>query len=111
MSVVNPAPRALACCAYTAAFFAVTAALGIAEGASVLGWCGLTGLVILASAMLIDHPYAAFAVIASYLVTSSVAAVLGDLLHAAAGMSGTALYLAAIKAVETEAGWEGHQHR
>jgi len=111
VSVVNPAPRALACCAYTAAFFAVTAALGIAEGASVLGWCGLAGLAALAVAMLIDHPYAALAVIASYLVTSLVATVLGDVMYAVAGVSGTALYLAAIKAVESEAGWEGRQHR
>lgn len=76
-----------------------------------LGWCGLAGLVVLAVAMLIDHPYAAFAVIASYLVTSLVAIVLGDVMYAVASMSGTALYLAAIKAVETEAGWEGRQHR
>ncbi len=109
MSIVNPTPRALACCAYTAAFFAVTAALGIAEGASVLGWCGLVGLVVLAVAMLIDHPYAAFAVIGSYLMTSLVATVLGDVMHAAASMSGAALYLAAIKAVETEASWKGHR--
>ncbi len=83
----------------------------MAEGASVLGWCGLAGLVVLAVAMLIDHPYAAFAVIASYLVTSLVATVLGDVMYAVAGMSGTALYLAAIKAAETEASWEGRQHR
>lgn len=76
-----------------------------------LGWCGLAGLVVLAVAMLIDHPYAAFAVIASYLVTSLVATVLGDVMYAVAGMSGTALYLAAIKAAETEASWEGRQHR
>jgi len=111
VSVVNPAPRALACCAYTAAFFAVTAALGIAEGASVLGWCGLAGLIVLAIAMLIDHPYAAFAVIASYLVTSAVATVLGNMMYAVAGMSGAALYLAAIKAVETEVSWKGHQRQ
>ncbi len=111
MSVVNPAPRALACCAYTAAFFAATAALGIAEGASTLGWCGLIGLVVLAVAMLIDHPYAAFAVIAAYLTTSLAATIMGDALYAAAGISGTALYLAAIKAVETEASWEGRRNR
>ncbi len=104
MSVVNPIPRALAYCIYTLAFFAVTAILGIVKGSPALVWCGVAGLLALLLAIMIDHPYTSYLVLGSYAAVMVSSLVIGNSVYAAAAVSGAALYLAAMKAVEKESG-------